>query len=209
MSRNQAKNEQIRASRRAQILEAARQVFADRGFHAANVAEVAAAAGVSQGTVYHYFDSKEALLMAVYEEWETANLDREIDEALSAMPTAAGKLTFLARAAARRIEDSRELLRAQIEFWSHIPRHDVIRARFRAMFARLSAEVSQLIRSGIAAGEFRAVDPDVLARLLIASYDGLIVQWLADRDSVDWEASADTLAQVVLEGLLAENSNRQ
>jgi AcrR family transcriptional regulator len=202
MPRSQAKNEEIRASRRAQVLKAAQQVFAERGFHAANVADVAATAGVSQGTVYHYFDSKEELLMAVYEEWETANLDREIDAALAAAPTYAGKLGVLAHSAAQRIENSFDLLKAQIEFWSHIPRHEAIRERFGALFAKLADEVAQLIRAGVEAGEFRKVDPDTLARLLVASYDGLIVQWLADPAGVNWEASADTLIEVVLHGLV-------
>lgn len=202
MPRNQAQNERIRANRRAQILEAARGVFAQHGYHAANVSAVAAAAGVSQGTVYHYFDSKEELLMAVYEEWEKTNLDREIDAALAAAPTFAGKLAALARSAAKRIEGSGQLLNAQIEFWSHIPRHEAIRERFRILFTDLGEELAQLIRAGTEAGEFRRVDPDRLARLLIAVYDGLIVQWLADPASVNWETSADTLTEVVLHGLV-------
>jgi AcrR family transcriptional regulator len=202
MPRNRAQNEQIRANRRAQILEAARGVFAQDGYHAANVSDVAAAAGVSQGTVYHYFASKEELLMAVYEDWETTNLDREIDAALAAAPTFAGKLAALARSAGKRVEGSGQLLNAQIEFWSHIPRHEAIRERFRILFANLGAELAQLIRAGMEAGEFRRVDPDSVARLLIAAYDGLIVQWLADPASVNWETSADTLTAVVLHGLV-------
>ena len=209
MPRNQAQNEQVRANRRAQILEAARGVFAQHGYHAANVSDVAAAAGVSQGTVYHYFESKEELLMAVYEEWETTNLDREIDAALAAAPTFAGKLAALARSAAKRVEGSGELLNAQVEFWSHIPRHEAIRERFRILFTSLGAELAQLIRAGMKAGEFRRVDADSLARLLIAAYDGLIVQWLADPGSVDWETSADTLIAVVLHGLVRADATHR
>jgi AcrR family transcriptional regulator len=209
MPRNQAQNEQIRANRRVQILEAARGVFAQDGYHAANVSDVAAAAGVSQGTVYHYFASKEELLMAVYEDWETTNLDREIDAALAAAPTFAGKLAALARSAGKRVEGSGQLLNAQVEFWSHIPRHEAIRERFRTLFANLGAELAQLIRAGMEAGEFRRVDPDSLARLLIAAYDGLIVQWLADPASVNWETSADTLTAVVLHGLVQADGNHR
>jgi len=203
--RSETQNELVRTRRQKEILEAAQQVFAAKGFHAANVAEVAATAGVSQGTVYHYFDSKEALLMAVYEEWETANLHREIDAALAAASSAAEKLTFLARATAQRIEHSFDLLNAQIEFWSHIPRHEAIRGRFKELFAQLSDELATVIQEGITAGEFRAIDAEGLARWLIAGYDGLIVQWLADPASVNWKASANTLIDVVLHGLLQKN----
>jgi AcrR family transcriptional regulator len=51
--------------RRAHILEAAIKVFAEKGFHAATIKDVAAEAGVADGTIYNYFENKTALLMGV------------------------------------------------------------------------------------------------------------------------------------------------
>ena len=53
---------------RARILAAALDVFRDRGFTNATMREVAAAAGMSLGAAYYYFDSKDALIMAFYEQ---------------------------------------------------------------------------------------------------------------------------------------------
>jgi AcrR family transcriptional regulator len=53
---------------RARILQAALRVFRERGFHDATMREVAAAAGVAVGAAYYYFDSKNALVMAFYDE---------------------------------------------------------------------------------------------------------------------------------------------
>lgn len=52
--------------KRRRILDAALKVFADRGFHGTSVPEVAAAAGVGTGTLYRYFEHKEALVNEVY-----------------------------------------------------------------------------------------------------------------------------------------------
>ena len=60
--RTAEQNESIREERRRQILDAALVVFSQQGFDRANVSDVAAQAGVSQGTIYWYFDSKEALM---------------------------------------------------------------------------------------------------------------------------------------------------
>jgi AcrR family transcriptional regulator len=60
----QAKLEQLR---REQILEAAVKVFAEKGFRAAKMQEVANAAGVANGTVYNYFRSKDEVLLALLE----------------------------------------------------------------------------------------------------------------------------------------------
>ena len=58
----------IREERRSQILDAALDAFAQKGFHDTKVSEIAARAGVSQGTVYWYFKSKEELFRAVFKD---------------------------------------------------------------------------------------------------------------------------------------------
>ena len=201
MPRTKEQIEQLREQRNVQLLKAAQRVFSRKGFHVANISDVAAEAGVSQGTVYHYFDSKEALLLAVYTYWEMEHLQEEIGQALQAEPTAARKLAFIARAATERVASNLQLLQASVEFWSHIPRNADIRKGFKRMFARMADDVAKVIRQGIDAGEFRKVDATVMARLLIATYDGLVLQWLADRKGIDWQAYTDTLVTVMLKGL--------
>jgi AcrR family transcriptional regulator len=199
--RTEEQNEQLRAQRAAQLLAAAQRVFSRQGFHAATVSDVAAEAGVSQGTVYHYFDSKEALLLAVFTQWEQENLRSEIEQALGAEPTAARKLAMIAHAATARVTSSLQLLEASVEFWSHMPRNAEIKKGFRRMFEAMAVDVASVIQQGIDAGEFRPIDTKVTARLLIAVYDGLVLQWLADKKSIDWELCTNTLTTLILGGL--------
>src|SRR5690348_4515212 len=65
--RSEEANQRLREEQRAKILEGARKVFAQKGM-AATMAEVAAAAGVSQGLAYRYFDSKEAIFKELLEQ---------------------------------------------------------------------------------------------------------------------------------------------
>jgi AcrR family transcriptional regulator len=60
-------NTLIREQMAAHLLEAALKVFASRGYHTSTMAEIAKEAGVSKGLVYHYFESKEALLILLAE----------------------------------------------------------------------------------------------------------------------------------------------
>lgn len=71
---------------RARILEAALRVFRERGFHAATMREIAAAAGVAVGAAYYYFDSKDALVMAFYEQSQD-QMAPALDEILAASRT--------------------------------------------------------------------------------------------------------------------------
>jgi len=201
--RTEEQNEQLREQRKAQLLAAALRVFSRQGFHAATVSDVAAEAGVSQGTVYHYFDCKESLLLAAYTQWAQASLRDEIEQALQSEPTAARKLALIAQAATARVTSSLQLCEASVEFWSHIQRNTEIRKGFRRMFEAMAVDVAEVIQQGIDAGEFRAIDAKVTARLLIAVYDGLVLQWLADKKGIDWEACTQTLMALILNGLSA------
>lgn len=57
--------------RRESILDAALACFVERGFHGTSVPEIAERANIAAGTIYHYFDSKEALVNALYRSWKT------------------------------------------------------------------------------------------------------------------------------------------
>src|SRR5438105_3013209 len=59
------------APKREAILDAALELFAERGFHGTAVPLVAEKAGVGAGTVYRYFESKEKLVNALYQQWKS------------------------------------------------------------------------------------------------------------------------------------------
>src|SRR5215831_8857126 len=77
--------EAARAARRDQIAGAALACFARAGYHATTMADVAAQAGVSKGTPYLYFASKEALFLALHEEWD-CGAGQRVEAAIAALP---------------------------------------------------------------------------------------------------------------------------
>src|SRR6187200_1351795 len=79
--------EQQTAATREDLLAAARRVFADRGYHAASLDEVAREAGYTKGAVYSAFGAKGRLFLAVYEremEQRWSIVDQDVDAALAA-----------------------------------------------------------------------------------------------------------------------------
>lgn len=199
--RSKEQSEQIRAERRAQILDAARQVFSEKGFSEARVSDVAARAGVSQGTIYWYFDSKDDLFMATFEAWIEGALLPTFAEIAASQISASEKLYRCSHATAQMMAQSADFLPVQMEFWSYIPRNPAIQARFRQFFARYRASVASIIEEGIAGGEFRAVDANRLASIAIAAWDGLATQWMAEPEAVDWHKVSKVLADSLLEGI--------
>ncbi len=78
-----AVSEQDKASRRQDILSAAKQVFAEEGYHATTIADIAAAAGLSYGSIYWYYESKEALFHELMSA-EAASLRQHLADAVAA-----------------------------------------------------------------------------------------------------------------------------
>jgi AcrR family transcriptional regulator len=62
-----AKQQDLIAAKRGQILDAAALVFAEKGFHPATIRDVARQAGVADGTIYNYFSSKSDLLLGIFD----------------------------------------------------------------------------------------------------------------------------------------------
>jgi TetR/AcrR family transcriptional regulator, repressor of fatR-cypB operon len=65
-----------RADRRESILDAALACFVERGFHGTAIPQIAEKAEIAAGTIYHYFDSKEALVNALYRTWKSTVAQR-------------------------------------------------------------------------------------------------------------------------------------
>jgi len=189
-----------RQKRRGELLAAARDLFAAKGYEKTNVSDFAARAGVSQGTVYWYFKSKDELLMAVFEDW-LAGLSQDYAAIVAGPGRAEDHLRHYAKAAARRMITCETLLPIETEFWALIFRHDAIRQRFHDLFHLMRADIVALLRDGMKSGELRSdINPEHLAAIAIAVYDGLILQWAAEPQSVDWEAITETFVDVVLNG---------
>ena len=67
--------EDMRKSRRQQIMDTALELFADQGYANCSIAQLANHSGISKGLMYNYFESKEALLVAIIEEGMSEILD--------------------------------------------------------------------------------------------------------------------------------------
>ena len=106
-----------RQKRRRQILEAALRVFAQKGFHTANVSDIAAEVGVSQGTIYWYFESKDELLREAVLSF-FADFEQEAFGSMLGANTAVEKLFVLEEAMGSFVRDAAGLFPLFMEYWA-------------------------------------------------------------------------------------------
>ncbi len=187
---------------RRRILEAARGVFARRGYTGASLDEIGRECGLTKGAIYVYFDSKEELFLALEDLVHQPTTGDFLAPVLAARTarerlTRAGKLVFDNQA-----HLDRDTLRVMYEFWTQAPRLKAIERVYRSRYNGTQRFLAALLREGVTQGEFREdVDPDVLASMLMATIEGLCLYWAAIGIEFDWERLEKTLFSVVLDGI--------
>jgi AcrR family transcriptional regulator len=203
MSESISRREQAREERRRQILEAAFSVFSRKGFNAANVSDVAAEAGVSQGTIYWYFDSKEELLVQALLSFFDG-FGKGAVQTLAEYSTAAEKLRALGRAMVSFAAPAEGLFTLFLEFWASSPRRQEVGQVWTDVLVEFRNLIAGIVEEGVQSGEFRAVDAGQLVWAVLAAYDGLAAYDMFI-PGLDLAGVSQTFVDTLLKGLEIES----
>lgn len=199
-------------ARQRQILACAKKVFAERGFHAANISHICAAAGIGRGTLYQYFGNKKAVFTAILRD----TLDRVRD-------------LMLANRGSRVLLPPDKLRRRDAIAWSARRTHELFRAVFQdedtlrillreavgldvdvdAILGEIDAGLIAIVAEDLAAaqelGVVRAdLDPRLTATLMVGGVEKLALRALRSDEPVDLEAMARETARLHGIGVLSE-----
>jgi AcrR family transcriptional regulator len=168
------------AARRRQILEAAATCFARDGFHRTSMQDIVTECGISAGLVYRYFTGKDDMIAAIVAEWH--------DERRAWLTPGTAADAYLALLRSLKDPAKAPDLRLSVMVWAEALRSPGIRAVVRDGVDGPRARIAEIL----------GPDSDGLARVLIALYQGLLLQTVYD-DAVDNEAFVR-----VVEALLPE-----
>jgi AcrR family transcriptional regulator len=196
------------AARREQIVEAATRVFAEKGFRRATTREVAREAGVSEGTIYNYFEDKDALLLAILEVLnETEHRAEDFEEGL-----ATEFENFVEQYLRRRmtlIWENREVFRVVLS-------EMLVNAELRERYLRQVVEPTMKIaeenfRSRTEQGKARATDAPLAMRAVAGAVLGLLVLGLLGDEEVGsrWDEASGVLAGLLTHGLDVPGGGRR
>jgi len=181
------------------ILDAAVAVFAEKGFHAARVSDVADRALVADGTIYLYFRNKEELLMTAINTAFDAFMIRARSE-LNTIASPSGKLRRLARLHLEALGSNRDLA---VVFQMELRQS----ARFLAPFSHQHmieyfGLVRSAIREGQAQGIFRPeLREKIAANCFFGALDEMVTSWVLDDTHYVLSEVADIVADIIILGL--------
>jgi len=189
-----------------QIIRAALDTFAEKGFRAATMDEIARAAGITKGTIYLYFASKEALFVAV--------VRAQIERAMALLPDMVVAQGEDLRTQSRRLggkvievlmsPEVSKVLPLFIAEFRHLP--GLRRLYQEEMLGGINLRLASLLEQGMALGLIRRMDPVIAARCLA----GMFVVFVLSQEvfgakevtPMDHQAIVDTVFSIYFDGVL-------
>jgi AcrR family transcriptional regulator len=160
--------------RRAQILEAARQVVLERGMANTRVADIAEAVNVSGGLIHYHFATKDELMAEMLRATSDGEI-RHLDAIVSGPGTAIDRLDKVLRHYIPRTRSDQSWI-LWIESWAAGLRAPVLRGILAELEAAWIAAIEAVIGDGVKSGEFVCDDPAAAAERLDALLDGLVIR---------------------------------
>jgi TetR/AcrR family acrAB operon transcriptional repressor len=202
MRRTKEEAEQTRQA----LLDAALLVFSRDGFSASRLVDIAAEAGVTRGAIYHHFQNKATLYLALLERAEAeqqAVMQKAIEEGGSIAEITQRIMTTSLRALAQRPTFRAVMALSLFKVADSQELSDLIEKR-KQEAVTLIESIAAVMAQGIAAGDFRQdLDPRTAARAFLAYQQGLTRLWLANPEAFAIDKEAGQLTELYMKGILA------
>lgn len=189
---------------RDQILNAALSLFARQGFAHTSMNDIVRESGVSKGGVYWHFQSKDALILAIFDAFFSGQ-EAILASVLDGADNPAARLRRLAELAGAELEAATARFPAPLEFYTLAAHNETLRARLAQFYTGYHEKLCLLLQEGIGAGvwpETTAVSPT--AQVLISAMEGVILLWSLFPDQINLREQMETAVTLLLAGLAAD-----
>jgi AcrR family transcriptional regulator len=192
----------VSEERKVQIVNAAEKVFTQKGLDNARMDDIAEETGLSKGTLYLYFKSKDALIATVLDRifQREFRAFENIDLSTISATEAIGVFTDTI------IKDIKIILRLMpvaYEFLALAFRNKIVQKALKIYVNQYMDIFSPIIQRGIETGEFRQVDVKDVGIAIGAIVEGTLLLWIYDNSLVEPEKHIRSGMKLLLDGLLA------
>jgi AcrR family transcriptional regulator len=186
------------------IIRSAIRVFSKMGFARSKMMQIAEAAGIGKGTIYEYFKSKEDLIAAVFSTF-IQEIEIKISKKISRHEDPVDKLRTYFNAWLEILNDDfLEYGDLMIDIWAESVRLHEGKDIFdlNGMYHRLGKQLASILNQGIAQNRFKPFNTPVLASVILATMDGLFLQWLLNKKAFDMHDSVRQMSEILIAGIL-------
>ena len=196
----------VSEERKQQILDAAIIVFARQGFHKARMDDIAEEVGLSKGSLYWYFKSKDEIILTLMNHLFMQEAE-ELNDLLAAELSASERLSLLSEHMTEMFQDRfADVLPIVYEYYASAVRQEEVLAFLRTYFAGYLELIAAFVQPGIDSGEFRAdINAKEISFMFASFWEGLAFLWFIEQRKTDLNHMSVTMMKVLLAGLQAKN----
>ena len=199
----ETERQEMRGQTRQMLLQAATAEFARQGYAQANINRISQSAGFAKGTVYNYFVSKRALMLALIDEIARAHFDY-VSEHVLRQDDPVRRLELFYEAGFTWVTDNLEQARVMITTLngSDLEFKLCMYGAYQPMFQLAGSDI---VAVGVERGLFRQVEPEATARLLMTIYLGVASQ--VNEQGRPW-FSPDQVTELLLDGVRKQSETQ-
>jgi len=188
-----------RAQRMRDIETAARAIFARHGFEAAPINEIAAAAGISEGTIYKFYASKRELLHTILKGWYLGMI-AEFRTKLSGIEETRSRLRIVVWQHLASIKKNPDL--CQLFYTEVRNTADYYKSDLYLLNREYTQVLMEIVKTGMARGEIRAdISPALLRDMIFGGIEHRVTGYLLGRSDLDVDLVAGQLSEMLFAGI--------
>ena len=192
-------------AKKLEILHAAAKVFAEKGVVKTKMVDIATEAGIGKGTIYEYYRSKEEIFADTFR-LIFDDMEYRLAEAIGQTEDPINKIKQLIQVTIIDfLEHSGDLARIMMDFWAEGVRskNDELLniVNLELVYSEYKLLIADILHDGIKNGVFREMDVHSLAAILVGALDGVMLQWIINKDTIDLKRVCEVLIDTLLNGI--------
>lgn len=192
-------------AKKQQIIQAAMQVFSEKGVVNTKMIDIAKAAGIGKGTIYEYFKNKDDIFINLFEMF-FSQIEQEIVLILGKNTHPTEKLKqFVSLTVNSLFNKNSNFAEIMLDIWAEGIRERKEKINqildLRKIYSEYRNIISKILQDGIDKGCFKTMDTTLAASLFIGSLDGIMLQWLIQKDLFDLTTLTDNIISIFVSGI--------
>ena len=193
---------QNKQTSREKILQSAVQLFLGEGYEATSVNDICKHAGVSKGSFYHYFETKQVLFLSLMENWSSRVMQSVLGEPITEDSNAKDvliQMPYQFNMAFAAVPRGFPML---VDFWRQAMSDPAIWKTAMEPYRYFMGFFMRIIETGQLDGSIRKdIDSEILARLLVAVSMGYLLEAAFNQEKADWSALTSEGLSLLLDGI--------
>ncbi|MFN2128029.1 MAG: TetR/AcrR family transcriptional regulator [Anaerolineales bacterium] len=196
-----SQKENLKESRKRQILDAASNVFSKKGFHDARMDDIVKQSGLSKGTIYWYFKSKDEIITCILDDIFAIEFTH-LKHLLYSDMSARERIKKFAKIALADVENYSINAPIIYEFISTASRESSVKKILKRYMRSFMEILEPIVQHGINDGEFQNIDPQEAAIAIGAVIEGIFLLWIYDSETIDLAIHMETSIDLLLNGIV-------